>query len=149
MADAWNRGNGEMFAARFADDADFVAFEGTHLHGRRQIAVFHQQIFDTVVKGSRIETEVKLVRFLGPDMAAMHSVVRVTLRGETAPSRSRDSMQLFVVAKRTGRWIAEAMLNACKVTLDRQGFLDEVDSLPEEAQRRVGDVVSSLKRALR
>jgi uncharacterized protein (TIGR02246 family) len=149
MADAWNRGNGDGFAARFADDADFVAFEGTHLLGRRQIALFHQHVFDTVAKGSRITAEVKFVHFLAPEAAAMHSIVRVTLRGETEPFPGRDSMQMFVVAKRTGRWVVEAALNARKVTPERQGVLDELDALPREAQRRVGDVVLSLRRALR
>jgi len=51
MIDAWSVGDGAAFAAPFADDADFVVFEGTHLKGRQQIASFTQQIFDTVVKG--------------------------------------------------------------------------------------------------
>ncbi len=66
MADAWNGGSGEAFAAPFTENADFVAFEGTHLKGRRGIALFHQQIFDTSVKGSRLEGEVKFVHFLDP-----------------------------------------------------------------------------------
>src|SRR5262245_44810289 len=148
MADAWNRGSCELFEARFADDADFVAFEGTHLKGRRQIATFHQQIFDTAAKGSQIESEVSLVRFIGPDAVAMHTIVRVTLRGESAPFPGRDSMQLSVIVRHTGRWLIETMLNARIVTLQRQAHLDEVDSLPAEAQRRVEDVVASLKRAL-
>ncbi|WP_442922268.1 hypothetical protein [Microcoleus sp. S11D4] len=31
-----------------------MAFEGTHLKGRKAIAAFHQQAFDTVVKGTRL-----------------------------------------------------------------------------------------------
>jgi uncharacterized protein (TIGR02246 family) len=50
MIDAWNAGDGAVFAAPFTDDADFVAFEGTHLKGRQEIALFHERIFDTVVK---------------------------------------------------------------------------------------------------
>jgi uncharacterized protein (TIGR02246 family) len=41
MIDAWNAGDAEAFAAPFTDNADFVAFEGTHLKGRREIASFH------------------------------------------------------------------------------------------------------------
>jgi hypothetical protein len=52
MADAWNQGSGEAFAAPFTEVADFVIFEGTHLKGRREIASFHQQVFDTVIRGS-------------------------------------------------------------------------------------------------
>ena len=33
MIDAWNAGDAVAFAAPFTDEADFVAFEGTHLKG--------------------------------------------------------------------------------------------------------------------
>jgi uncharacterized protein (TIGR02246 family) len=146
MIDAWNAGDGAAFAAPFTDDADFVAFEGTHLKGRQEIALFHQRIFDTVVKGSRLEGEVKFVRLLSPMLAVMHSVVRVTLRGQTEASPSRDSMQLTVVTKRDADWRGEGLMNARRLTMERQLFLDDVDSLPPEAQRQVSDLVESLKK---
>jgi uncharacterized protein (TIGR02246 family) len=145
MISAWNTGSGAAFAAPFTDDADFIVFEGTHLKGRREIASFHQQIFDTVVKGSRLEGEVKFVRFLSPQLAIMHSAVRTTLAGQTEASPSRDSMQLYVVTKRDGSWQAEGMLNARRLTMERQLFWDDIDSLPAEAQRQVTDLVASLK----
>ena len=147
MIDAWNAGDGVAFAAPFTDDADFVAFEGTHLKGRREIASFHRQMFETVVKGSRLEGEVKFVHVLGPALAVMHSVVSVTLRGQTAPSPSRDSMQLTVVAKRDGNWCAEALMNASRLTMERQLLLDDLDSLPAAAAGRVNDLVALLKEA--
>ena len=124
----------------------FVAFEGTHLKGRQEIGSFHQEIFDTVVKGTRLEGEVKSVRFLSDALAVMHSVVRVTLQGKSEPSPSRDSMQLTVVVKRDGEWRSEGLMNACRLTLEQQFFLDDLDSLPAEAQRRVTDLVASLKK---
>jgi uncharacterized protein (TIGR02246 family) len=71
MIDAWNTGNGEAFAAPFTRNATFVAFEGTNLEGREQIAAFHQHIFESErsVKGSRLTGEVQFVRFLGPRLA--------------------------------------------------------------------------------
>jgi uncharacterized protein (TIGR02246 family) len=120
----------------FTDDADFVAFEGTHLKGREEIAVFHQRMFDTAVKGSRLEGEVKLVRLLSPELAVMHSVVRVTLRGQTEASPSRDSMQLTVVRKRDGDWRGEGLMNARRLTMERQLFLDDIDSLPQRLNVR-------------
>jgi uncharacterized protein (TIGR02246 family) len=81
MIDAWNAGDAAAFAAPFTHEAGFVAFEGTHLKGRREIASFHQRIFDTVVKGTRLQGEVKFVRFLSAVLAVMHSLVRVTLQG--------------------------------------------------------------------
>ncbi|HXL08597.1 MAG TPA: SgcJ/EcaC family oxidoreductase [Candidatus Bathyarchaeia archaeon] len=146
MIDAWNAGDGAAFAAPFTDDADFVAWEGTHLKGRQELAVFTQQIFDTVVKGSRLEGEVKFVRFLSPVLAVMHSVVRVTLHGQTKASPGRDSMELTVVTKRDGEWRGEGLMNARRLTMERQLFLDDIDSLPAESQREVGDLVASLKK---
>src|SRR5918996_3884063 len=50
------------FAAPFTDEADFVAFEGTHLKGRREIGSFHREIFDTVVKASVIVFSARAAR---------------------------------------------------------------------------------------
>ena len=146
MIDAWNAGDAAAFAAPFTDEANFVAFEGTHLKGRREIASFHQRIFDTVVKGTRVQGEVKFVRLLNAVLGVMHSVVRVTLQGQTEASPSRDSMQLTVVAKRDGKWRSEGLMNARRLTMERQLFLDDIDSLPAEAQRQVTDLVTSLKK---
>jgi uncharacterized protein (TIGR02246 family) len=149
MAAAWNAGSAEDFAAAFADDADFMAFEGTHLKGRREIVSFHQRIFDTTVKGSRIEGRAKFVRFVDPHTAVLHAVARVALPGQATFSPSRDSMQLFVVTKRDGEWRVESVLNARILTLERQYFLDEIDALPTEAQHQVTDLVASLARGRR
>src|SRR5262245_31432307 len=64
MIEAWNKGSGAGFAAGFAPDADFIAFEGSQLKGRTQIAQFHQMLFDTSLKGTRLEGGVHFVRLL-------------------------------------------------------------------------------------
>jgi uncharacterized protein (TIGR02246 family) len=145
MIDAWNAGDAGAFIAPFGGDADFVAFEGTHLKGREQMLAFHRRIFDTVVKGSRMEGEVKFVRFLSPGLAVMHSLVKYALRDQTKASRARDSMQLTVLTKGDGEWRAEALMNARKVTMEDQEFLDGIDLLPLYAQQEVHDLAASLK----
>jgi uncharacterized protein (TIGR02246 family) len=145
MIDAWNRGSGEGFAAPFSETADFLTFEGTHLKGRKEIAAFHQQAFDTVVKGTRLEGEVNFVRFVNSQLALMHVFIRVILPGQTEASPSRDSLPLYVVTKRDEGWQIEGLLNTRKLTLERQFFLDDFDSLSTEAQRQVTDFVSDLK----
>jgi uncharacterized protein (TIGR02246 family) len=42
VLDAWAAGDGEAFAAPFSDGAVFVAFDGSVLRGREQIAAVHQ-----------------------------------------------------------------------------------------------------------
>jgi hypothetical protein len=86
------------------------------------------------------------VRFLSPVLEVMHSVVRVTLHGQTKASPGRDSMELTVVTKRDGEWRGEGLMNARRLTMERQLFLDDIDSLPAESQREVGDLVASLKK---
>jgi uncharacterized protein (TIGR02246 family) len=150
IIDAWNAGDGAAFAAPFTDDADFVVWDGTHLKGREELALFTQRIFDTVMKGSRLAGEVKFVRLLSPVLAVMHLVVGVTLPGQIKASPSRDSMELNVVRKRDGEWRSERFMNARKLTMERQLLLDNLDSLPAEAQRQVSDLVTALtKRHLR
>jgi uncharacterized protein (TIGR02246 family) len=145
MIDAWNRGSGEGFAAPFSKTADFFTFEGTHLKGRKEIAAFHQQAFDTVVKGTCLEGEVNFVRFVNSQLALMHVVIRVILPGQTETSPSRDSLPLYVVTKCDEGWQIEGLLNTRKLTLERQFFLDDFDSLSAEAQRQVTDLVAGLK----
>jgi uncharacterized protein (TIGR02246 family) len=146
MADAWNTGDGVAFAAPFAEDADFIAFEGTHLKGREEITSFHVHAFDKLVKGSHLECKVKFVRFLNPELALMHSHADITLPGQTKPSPSRDSMELFVVAKRDGSWQAVGMMNGRRLTMEWQLLLDDFVALPDGAQREAAGVVASLGR---
>ena len=144
MVEAWNRGSGADFAAPFTGTADFIAFEGTHLKGRRAIADFHRQLFAEEVKGTRLEGEAKFVQFLSPELAVMHAVATVWLAGQQEASPSRNSMQLFVVRKQQREWLVDAVLNARQLTLERQLFLDQFDAMPAQAQRRVIDWVASL-----
>jgi uncharacterized protein (TIGR02246 family) len=145
MIEAWNRGGGEGFAAPFSETADFLTFEGAHLKGRKEIAAFHQQAFDTVVKGTRLEGEVNFVRFVNSWLALMHVFIRVILPGQTKTSPSRDSLPLYVVTKHDEGWQIEGVLNTRKLTLERQFFLDDFDALSVEAQRQVTDLVADLK----
>jgi uncharacterized protein (TIGR02246 family) len=145
MIDGWHKGSGDAFAAPFSETANFVEFDGTSLTGRQAIATFHQQFIDTLAERFQIEIEPNFVRFLTPELAVMHSVARITLPGQTAPSPSRDSMQLFVVRKRAGDWCVEAFQNCRRLTLERQLFLDDLDALDAAAQRQVAELVASLK----
>jgi uncharacterized protein (TIGR02246 family) len=47
-------GDAAAFLADFADDAELMDFEGTVHKGREKMIAFHQPVFDTVKKGSRL-----------------------------------------------------------------------------------------------
>jgi uncharacterized protein (TIGR02246 family) len=102
LMDGWNRGSGDAFAAVFTEDGDLIAFDGTHFKGRKEIAPFHQQLFDKWLKGTRLVGKVNDVRFLSPDVALMHAVGSTVMRGKNEPSPERDSIQTLVAVREEG-----------------------------------------------
>lgn len=43
---AGNKGSGEAFSARFAEDAHLIGFDGMHFKARDEIVSFHQPLFE-------------------------------------------------------------------------------------------------------
>ena len=111
VMDGWNRGSADAFAAPFADDADFIAFDGTRFHGRDDLVRFHEPLFRTHLRGTRLTGDVTDIRFLGADMAVMHARGGTVLRGKRDPAPERDSIQTLVAVRRDGRWQLVAFQN--------------------------------------
>ena len=93
---SWNVADGAGYGTAFAEDADFVNVYGHHFHGRAVIAAGHQQIFDTVYRGSRIAGTVEGVRTIGPGVAlarvAYH--LRIPRDGAEHEARARATLVL-------------------------------------------------------
>lgn len=111
VLDAWARGDGHAFAEQFTPDGDVIAFDGSHLHGRAQIAATMQQMFDTLLKGTRCVAEVKSLRFLSSDVVLMHTSGGVVLPGEIVVPPERNSIQTFVAVKSADVWSVAAFQN--------------------------------------
>jgi uncharacterized protein (TIGR02246 family) len=112
MTAAWNRGDGEAYAALFTDDSDYIAFDGTHLRGRTANARHHQALYDTVLRGSRLVFEGDPeIRFIGPDVAVMHAMGSVLLPWQDAVTAKRRSNQTYVVVRRPEGWRITAFHN--------------------------------------
>ena len=116
--EGWNKGSGEAFAAQFAEDADFVVGNGTHLKGRKQNASNHQQIFDTFFKGTRLRLQVKSIRFLRPDVALVHTLSNVLKPGESDAPPEPAFIQAWTVSKHGNEWLVDAFQNT---PIQRQG----------------------------
>lgn len=99
LMDGWNRGDATAFAASFADTGDLVGFDGTHFTGREEIVAFHQPLFATHLKGSRLVGAVAGIKYPGPDVAVFHVRGGTIMAGESVPLPSRDSIQTIVVQK--------------------------------------------------
>jgi uncharacterized protein (TIGR02246 family) len=71
QADAWNRGDADAFAARYADDGSFTNVIGQQLYGKKAFIAQHAQIFATIYKGSHNMFAVGKIKFLRPDVAVV------------------------------------------------------------------------------
>jgi uncharacterized protein (TIGR02246 family) len=131
LMDGWNAGSGDAFASSFEEDGDLVGFDGTHLKGRQEIALFHQHLFDMFLKGSRLVGKVRSVRFLTSDVAVMHAVGGTVLAGQTDLEPERNSVQTLVTIKRNGKWNIAAFQNTRATYTGRP---EESQKLTEELQ---------------
>ncbi|HEX6281947.1 MAG TPA: SgcJ/EcaC family oxidoreductase [Nitrososphaera sp.] len=131
LMDGWNAGSGDAFASSFEEDGDLVGFDGTHLKGRQEIALFHQHLFDMFLKGSRLVGKVRSVRFLTSDVAVMHAVGGTVMAGQTDLEPERNSVQTLVTIKRNGKWNIAAFQNTRATYTGRP---EESQKLTEELQ---------------
>lgn len=109
---AWNQGDGKAYGACFTEDADYVTFQGEHLQGRAAIADTHQELWNSVLRGSTLEGEIKKVHFLTPDMAVFHGLGVVKLRWQKSAPKKRDSINTNVAVKQNGEWKIAAFQNS-------------------------------------
>jgi uncharacterized protein (TIGR02246 family) len=135
MINGWNKGSGDEFAAPFAEDGDLVGFDGMHLRGRQEIASFHQQLFDTFVKGSRLVGKIRNVRFLTPDVAIMHAVGGTIMDGQTDIEPERNSVHTLVAMKgNDSKWRLAAFQNTRAQYIGRPDMSNE---LTEELRKEM------------
>ncbi len=104
MVVGWNRGDGEAFAVPFTEDADFIILNGTHLKTRQTIAATHQQLFETIFKGSQLEGFIKDIRFLCTDVALMQLHGRPRVPGQPALAPEQYSLQTMVLIRQADGW---------------------------------------------
>jgi uncharacterized protein (TIGR02246 family) len=108
---AWNGGNAEAYGQAFSRDADYVAFDGSHLRGRPEIVRVHRQLFDTHLRGSTLSGKITSIRLLTPDVALVHATGDTRLAGRRAPSPERHSIQTFVALNDGTEWRFTAFHN--------------------------------------
>ena len=110
LAEAWRAGDGEAWAAAFADDADFTVWFGMSLKGKEQIAWGHQLIFDSFYAGTVFDLEAKQIRFLGEDVAIVHMQGSVVAPGQEA-SPEPDAVPIAVLNRKDSGWKIVAFQN--------------------------------------
>src|SRR5262245_45362680 len=97
-ADAWAAGDAAAYAACFTSDADYVTFVGSHYQGRSAIEACHVPVFTRWQKHSRLDAEITGLRFLGPDVALVHTKGAV-VKGTRRRTRRNTKLQTYVAVR--------------------------------------------------
>ncbi|HKI09368.1 MAG TPA: SgcJ/EcaC family oxidoreductase [Nitrososphaeraceae archaeon] len=95
------------------------------------MASFHQRLFDTFVKGSRLIGKVRNVQFLTPDVAIMHAVGGTIMAGQSDIESGRNSVHMIVAKKddANSQWHIVAFQNTRAQYIGRP---DMVQALTED-----------------
>ncbi len=107
---AWAAGDGVKYADNFTDDIIYTVWNGYQINGRAENISGHQEIFDTIYKGTNVRFDVKKIRFLTNDVAA------VNLQGEMFRGGKKVEdvpvvVPLMVFTKANGKWLVAAFQN--------------------------------------
>jgi uncharacterized protein (TIGR02246 family) len=111
LGTAWAQGDAAAYASFFAPHAQYIAFDGTQMNGRDEIAAGHKPLFERWLRGSRLLWYDVSISFPLPDVAIIHSRGAVLKRSQKQPSRGRRSIQTIVAVRRDGHWTLEAFHN--------------------------------------
>ncbi|MFD8786487.1 TIGR02391 family protein [Kitasatospora sp. NPDC059599] len=98
MERAWTAGDGNAFAAVFAEECDFTTVRGDSTPGRTGIARGHERLFRSAYRSSRLTTAVRGIRYLRPDLATVTAESRIVALDGAALA---DTHALAVVERTT------------------------------------------------
>jgi uncharacterized protein (TIGR02246 family) len=101
LYDAWARGDGEAYAACFAEESDYITFNGIHLRGRAENAKLHTALFRRVLRGTTLSAEIESLELLSSCVALVN----------TADSGRKKSFQSYVLVKSGSDWLIRSFQN--------------------------------------
>ncbi len=110
MVEAWSKGDAELFASNFHEDADFTVWFGMRLQGRQEIAFGHNIIFKEIYANTVWDLKIDRIKFLGSDIALVHCSGAVVKQGEQSPAEP-DAVPLLVFEKIDANWKIRALQN--------------------------------------
>lgn len=103
LNDAWTKGDAKLWGEQFAEDADFTAWMGAYVKGREVIIREHERIFQTIYKSTKLRLDVRSIRFLRNDVAAVLAEGRVVKQEEEFPA-TPQVVPAIILTKEKGRW---------------------------------------------
>jgi uncharacterized protein (TIGR02246 family) len=105
LCEAWERGDGDAYAALFSEEAQYVTAPGDRLHGRKSIAESHQEIFNTIFKKTKLGRRYpSTFRSITSDVVLVESAGSVLFPGESESKIPPNGLMTLVVARQADDW---------------------------------------------
>lgn len=105
MAEGWSEGSGEKFAGVFADQHDFVVWNGFYMRDMNPQfnARAHQQLFETQYRNTDHYATVDKIKFIREDLALIHVLAAVVPDGAGRPENPQV-LWSGLLEKKNGEW---------------------------------------------
>ena len=115
LFDSWNSHDMAMYAAQFAEDADFVNVLGMHWQGRAAIEQTHVELHRKIFRNSSLTMLNCTLRSIAPTVVLAH--IHWEMTGHETPPFApftpvRRGLITAVFVEREGRWSIAAAQNA-------------------------------------
>ena len=110
LSNAWTNADAKLWGEQFAEDADFTVWTGTYVKGRQAITSGHEELFRTIYPGTKQRLDVRSIRFLRNDVAAVHVEGYVVKKEEEFPAKPQV-VPVLILTKEKGRWLIAVFQN--------------------------------------
>jgi uncharacterized protein (TIGR02246 family) len=128
---AWNRGDGNAFAARCVADVDFINLLGMHAKGRGAVAGLHEKILKGPYAGSTLTFSIEHVRPVSPD--AVLAIVPGELQVPSGPVQGLVRTIATVLFVREGaEWYVASFQNTRREATQANHSAIMAESLAEK-----------------
>jgi len=101
---AWNAGDGDAWAAEFAEDADFITVRGEYFRTRATIAEGHHFIFTTFYKDSTNRITLLGARAIRDDTILAHSTAELSVPAGPMAGTHRAIQTVLLTREGEGTW---------------------------------------------
>lgn len=121
LSEAWNKGDGTLYASYFIDDSDCCSQTGRQKATGHPIAANYQLLFDNfVMKKSIVESKVCNIIFISSEIAIVQVTGDVHLEFPIKGTERGLSVKTNIVVKRDGQWKVRAY-DSCRLL--KQGLI--------------------------
>ncbi len=107
LIEGWNAGDGKAFASPFREDAGYRVWNGMLSEGRDEIARNHQQVFDTIFRGTNLTLKIQKIRPLTDRVVVVYLEGRIYRDGEPLEQlpNMKGAVPVLILVEEEGQWV--------------------------------------------